>query len=181
MFSENSKSLSGNIRAIREFFPFSLVEDAYPSNDVLESRYNGPDGGSPDQEHEKIWHRSDVGRPKSENDRAELKSRSHLAGDGRTDFERMGRPEENHEPNANDDVPADHDDRQPRRKKVQHRQGGVRRGIEELVRCRVQIRAQHGFLIEQPGQKPVNGIADRGSDEGEEGPPVEMLQKENDK
>ena len=86
-----------------------LVEDSDPPGNVLQSGNDGPNGGSPDQESQKVWHRGDIRRPKSKDDRAELKSRGQFAGKGRPDFERVGGPKENHEPQANNDVPADHD------------------------------------------------------------------------
>ena len=93
----------------------------------------------------------------------------------------MGSQEENHEPQANNYIPADHDYGYPGRKKIHNRQSNVRRGVEQFVRRRVQIGPQNGFLLQHPGQEPIDGIGDRGGDEGEEGPAIEMVQKENNK
>ena len=93
----------------------------------------------------------------------------------------MGGPEENHEPYADYYVPADHDYGQPGREKIHDCQSNIRRGVEQFVGRRVKISPQNRFLFQQPGQEPIDGIADRGGDERKEGPAIKVVEKEDNK
>ena len=99
----------------------------------------------------------------------DLHGRIGLAHAERLDVEGLiEKPGEQHARN-NQNVTADDGDHQPQRQLVAHAERNIDADDQELVGERVEIGAELGLPVVALGEVAVDGIADAGTDEHEEG------------